>query len=719
MWMFFDRPLADGQLVADRVLANPDVLDRSARAYLAALRTSAMHLWEVADLVPGISLTLKDVLEGGTVTVRERSASRVLPRHEWIAARVVPRGASGAPEIERGMLPIPRLYQDSVRTQLIEHRAEFLRAHDPAQLSQFYKGLPPFFHNVWAGSILEPAVPELYNTDGERLLVTRVTYDVLDADQLGRALDAVPQLERTQGDETTWSWTGENRDRGSVSLGRLELKDERLAIEVNSTERGERARALVESIAGSAVKHRSTTHEDMTRRVRDAVRARALGGVRPEVDAPPGEPQIPREITESLVLNHMARHYREWVDHPVPALKGKTPRQAVGIPALRAPLLELLHGLEGLYEQALKAGQPAYDPSWMWEELGLDDERAEKGPPALAYERVAALVPGSAQLCLGVAQAERKRSGFSDSSTVLSDEECRANLELRRFVRDREHPDATPSAASDQTLLAQHLWAMVNFALHLRKAFWVDEGLAFMLAHTDLDVLGAELRLPFPAFALVFTDRHVLSLAERLLSRDRGNPVAGHLLRVLTVYAVEETRDARTVQLALACDAMGADLPAIVRHELRLSDEAPVQAQLQAVSHSAVVEPAVPDVSPLRALLTVVLNAILYATCPGIEVETRSAAANARRRPKEDAGAGTTTDEVYFLPGAIDITQLRRYQALERLPDGREILRRFMVRGHFRRAQKGWTDQRPRWIAPYWKGPDMAAIIERTYRLKP
>jgi hypothetical protein len=41
-----------------------------------------------------------------------------------------------------------------------------------------------------------------------------------------------------------------------------------------------------------------------------------------------------------------------------------------------------------------------------------------------------------------------------------------------------------------------------------------------------------------------------------------------------------------------------------------------------------------------------------------------------------------------------------------------------MVRGHWRRAAKSWTDQRLRWIEPYWKGPDVAAIIERAYRLK-
>ena len=54
-----------------------------------------------------------------------------------------------------------------------------------------------------------------------------------------------------------------------------------------------------------------------------------------------------------------------------------------------------------------------------------------------------------------------------------------------------------------------------------------------------------------------------------------------------------------------------------------------------------------------------------------------------------------------FLPGAIEISRLRQIQALDRLPDGRAILRRFMVGGHWRRASPGWVDQRMRWIEPY------------------
>lgn len=45
------------------------------------------------------------------------------------------------------------------------------------------------------------------------------------------------------------------------------------------------------------------------------------------------------------------------------------------------------------------------------------------------------------------------------------------------------------------------------------------------------------------------------------------------------------------------------------------------------------------------------------------------------------------------------------------------MLHRFMVRGHWRRPAKAWKDQRMRWIAPYWKGPDIAVVIERAYKL--
>lgn len=376
-----------------------------------------------------------------------------------------------------------------------------------------------------------------------------------------------------------------------------------------------------------------------------------------------------------------------------------------------------------MYQQALKHGEPAYDPSGMWAELQLGQCADRAHPPPLAHERLARLVHGSGELARSVAEEMRKQPGFRDASTVLSDQGCRTNLELQRFVRAREEPandDGMPPNAGTDLLGFPGL--MVNFALHRSKVFWVDDSLAYMLAQTDLDVLGRELRVPFPSFALAFTDRHVLSLGERALSKDKACSLRGQILRVATVYVTEQVEgDRRQLHVCFAFDALGADLPVLVRHVLRLDEEGEVQACLARADNPVLVEPPVEDRSPMRGLLQVAVNAILYCTSAGVEPELRKPPTSSPKptQSSRDPRPLFSSDEVYFLPGFIDISETRRLQQLERVQEGRQILRRFMVRGHWRRPASNWKDRGMRWIRPYWKGPNMAAIIERTYRLKP
>jgi hypothetical protein len=697
VWFAFDRPREDGRVVADELLAHGD-LTRGERAFLETLKRSSMRLYEIAEVFPGVSLGLRDLLEGAEVTVQERSASRSLGRHEWIAARVVPRGASAKPEIEAGVLPIPRLYQQSVRDQLARMRDAFRRDDPDADIDSFYKETPPFFHEVWAGAFLEPAIPKPHNTDGEPMVITRVTSDVLDAPALINSLDRTESLERGEG--TTWQWSGTNAHGKLVSLGTLRLTGESLVLEANSVERARRGRTLIESLAESAIRHRLTTHEDMERMLRDALSKRRPDDAREERR----EEGIPADVKEALVLNELARHYRAWIDESIPALHDRTPREAAKDPALRPALVDLIKGLEVIYQQSLRRGDPAYDPSWMWAELGLDDKAAPRHPPPLAHERIAQLAPGSGELCRAVAEALRRAPGFSDRSTLLTDDVFTSSLELQRFLRE-----------GDNSRLAPYLRLLIDFELHRRKSFWVDDSLAFMLAQTDLDVLGRELRMPFASFALVFSDRAVLSMAERLLASNRSSPLAGQILRGATVFVTEENTDAgRRLKLAFALDALGADLPALVRHEIPLAEEGLVQAHLDALAPP---EPKLPSFSPLRGLILVSINAILYATSVGVELQTRGAPD--KPGPRRAPDAHLESEQVYFLPGAIEISGVRAMRELERIPDGRTALRRFLVRGHWRRASPSWTDQRLHWIQPYWKGPDMATIIERTYRLKP
>ncbi|MCX5748067.1 MAG: SEC-C metal-binding domain-containing protein [Proteobacteria bacterium] len=682
-WYSFDRGAEDGETAVDRFLAEADVSDGE-RQFLEACRRASVRLYSIVGIVPGVSIKLLDVIEGGEITVTERTASRTVGMYEHVVARIVPRGPSGGPEIESGILHIPNMYKDVVIAQIRARRTKFLDANRGEGIDTFYKMLTPMFHDVWAGSFLDAQVPEVRTNRGEVMVPTTVRFDVVDATAFDRALDR-PEAER---DADGWR---------VEAFGRIERRGDQVVIETQTVEAGERARTQLEAWAGKAIQHRATVHENLQLAVKDRIRAQFLSGGSISDDDDEA-PAIDPEFAEAVVLGHYGGHYRRWVDEPVPALDGATPREASRDPKLRAALLDLVQGLVSMYQKALRDKQPAYDPSWMWAELALVDSEAPRHPPPLVYERVGREVEGTIEIANAVGERVRREE-------VAVDQALAADLAAQRFLRgpgERTRP---------------YLAMMSEFEAHRRKTFWVDESLAYMLDQTELDVVGRELRVPFPVCAFVFDDRHVLSLAERVLSRRDDDALAGQLLRVVTAHVAErvvgETGETRSLSITFACDALGADLPSLVHHEIPLTDDGRVQGYLDKVARLPPIDPPPPDMNPTRGLLRTVINAILYATSASVEPQTRSPGSTT------SGGKSFSSEEVYFLPGTIDITRVRKLQELERAPDGRELLRRHMVRGHWRRAAKTWSDQRLRWIEPYWKGPDMAAIIEQAYRLKP
>ncbi len=682
-WLWFDHPLADGRSIAESFAASADWLDGGARAWLRQASASVMRLYEVMDARPGVSVTLRDLVDGGDpLVVSERTLSRSVSRGQAIAARVVRAGASGRPELELSVLPISLFVLDDLVDELKEWRDAHRRAHPSEPPAAFWKLTPPLICDVWASALLDPVIPRLANTDGEPLVWSVVQFDVVDAAALRRALDAVDWL--ASDGEGGWSWDANVGRADAKVMGSLQMDGAKLVLECNSVERAERGRALVEDAAGAAIRFVVTSHEDL-----QAAAQRSMRSGQPAPSTAP-EADIPPEVVEELTLDYYARHYRSWVDERIPALGGQTPREAAGSADRRDAVIGLIRGLEGRYQDALRSGQPAYDPSWMWEELALAPASVDL-PPPLAHERLTEGRPKLAEAARRLAERVRARPGFDERHTLVTSDDLATDLDLRRL------------GALDEASTGIGPW-LVDFELHRRKTFWVDRALTWQLAHTDLDVCASELRLPFASFAVVFTDRHALSLAERLVAKVRPNsPVAGHFARVVTVY-VAGRADAG-MRLHVAVDALGADPPEVITHDL-----AP-DARVGAVAGSS-------PQPPLPGLLHLVASAILYATLPGAPRDARGGRDPARTAPpREDTPY--TSDAVYYLPGAITISRLRRLQELERAPGGRQLLHRFLVRGHWRRPNPKWKDQSPRWIEPYWKGPDIGAVIERAYKLKP
>jgi hypothetical protein len=78
-----------------------------ARAYISALRTSVMSLYEVSDIVRDTSFGARDLVRGGDpILISEKSATRSLKQWDLIATRVVQIGSQM--HISRAVLPYDR-----------------------------------------------------------------------------------------------------------------------------------------------------------------------------------------------------------------------------------------------------------------------------------------------------------------------------------------------------------------------------------------------------------------------------------------------------------------------------------------------------------------------------------------------------------------------------------------------------------------------------------
>ena len=368
-WFAWDRESVPGRCLVDLLLedASAASLSEGARAYLQAGRGTCLRIYEVTSVAPGASITLRDMATSREVTVHEKAGSRTLKRWDVVAARVFPMGASGQPEVDGGFLSFGRMRAEAVRELVRERLAEFRRlrgveaARDPGRA--FWIPLAPALHQAWIACWLPMSLPELQNTDGEALVLSRTRFELVDREQVVAALERARELSRGPGEEVSWSWfaSGKKKEQDTI-LGRFVLGETELVFEANSEERTKRGRAFIERRARGAVRHLATTLTDLWQAAANAPEG-AGGGEAPA--------DLPLEVVEKLVLKHYDEHYRGWLDEGIPALGGATPREAAGSVELRPALVELLKDLEHDYTRALTEGKPAYDSSWMWEELGL------------------------------------------------------------------------------------------------------------------------------------------------------------------------------------------------------------------------------------------------------------------------------------------------------------------------------------------------------------
>ena len=73
-----------------------------------------------------------------------------------------------------------------------------------------------------------------------------------------------------------------------------------------------------------------------------------------------------------VVEQAIHRMYANWADEPIPALDGKTPRQAIKTPAGSERVKGLLRGYEASErQQAQEQGRRVISYAFLWQALGI------------------------------------------------------------------------------------------------------------------------------------------------------------------------------------------------------------------------------------------------------------------------------------------------------------------------------------------------------------
>ena len=255
-------------------------------------------MFEVERVNPGENITVRDVRNGDVHEVRERTASRQLTAGQLICARVVSAGDSM--QFFGGVEPVA-LHERDALIDLLDAEP------DPVELvSTLSRRFAP---------------ATLTNTEGEPLAICEATVRVGDPDGIDSALDET--YDRVGGEAPRWHESVTSH--GMPHIRAVLVRDgDTLRVETNSAERMDRVVATLIRLDPTM-----RVLDDFRRPIRDAREAAELAAQLPagENALDPGDPAV------ATMLDEFIREYEaKWLDEPIPALDGHTPRQEADDP---------------------------------------------------------------------------------------------------------------------------------------------------------------------------------------------------------------------------------------------------------------------------------------------------------------------------------------------------------------------------------------------------
>jgi hypothetical protein len=352
-WLAYCFKVADGRTLAEHFLAKRGpYLPPDDRTWVEEQADTPLSVWEIEEVRVGEGMTMVDLFTGARHVVVERTGSKSLRVRDGVLGRVAFDGtAYGIFGLYMTSLPpretaavVDEMKRLAKWSRLPIAKEELVASDAAVALVQLWRR---HTDELWAAPR-----PELRNTDGDPLLMIEDTY-VLPPSERTAALAALEAagLDRAPDEDGAARFTMVKRKRSGdldvVTTAFITVGKDELVVATNSRKRASAARRKLATILDATIHHASRTETnplpppDLRGPTESRGRAKS-----------PGDPSdaLPPEALEA-VRAFKAEHWRRWVDEPVPALGGSTPRTAVKTAKGRAEVELLLKEAER-YESA-------------------------------------------------------------------------------------------------------------------------------------------------------------------------------------------------------------------------------------------------------------------------------------------------------------------------------------------------------------------------------
>jgi hypothetical protein len=368
-WLWFDHQLHARQTIAEYALDRHAAdVGPGARQFLRATAAAPLRLLQVVKVEPGARVHVRDVIDqGATIVVSERRGSEQLVRHDVLVTRIAQYGNEA--QFEGMNLLLAADEKASVAANVRRLRRPLLRelpaGPDRDRVMRMTTGAALVIAIINRYDRPQPK----FTVDGGEMALADAIFTIVNPAATRAALDAAADLELDDAppdaphELARYTWLERPRtDDGEAIriLGSVVVERTTIRVETMSMARARLAQAHFSALVPpTALRFKAIQVRSMQA---------ALEEARSRPQTP--DPEIPPDIVAKLQREYYEKHYREWLDIPVPALGHRTPREAAGVKKLRSKLIALVEGIEVQAARQAKEGE-GFDASFLRRELGL------------------------------------------------------------------------------------------------------------------------------------------------------------------------------------------------------------------------------------------------------------------------------------------------------------------------------------------------------------